>query len=232
SDEFIPMGEIAGVTGDNSGTTVGGVRFNINDGVSIGAMALRTSDLFTTAYSETNYKHTFNERWGLQLAAQATQQWSIGEQLLGDFKTRAFGFRSALSYQGAVLKLGYTKNHGDFKVRSPFGGRPSFTIGMLYDFDRAGESAWRVGLSQNFAAYGLPGFSAIVNYTNGRNAVADNGIELSDESEIAITADYRPPGNALRGLWLRIRYADGSRGNPLADRRNLRIILNYSLGAL
>jgi hypothetical protein len=72
----------------------------------------------------------------------------------------------------------------------------------------------------------------IVNYTEGRNAVAFNGTELNDESETAITVDYRPLRTALRGLWLRIRYADGRRGDPLSDRRNLRIIVNYSLSAL
>ena len=232
SEDFLPMGEVAGAPGNQSGSSIGGIRFNINDDISIGAMAMHTSDLFSTAYSETSYKHTFNDQWGMQLAAQATQQWSIGEQLLGDFNTHGFGLRGALSYQGAVLNLAYTKNNGDFKVRSPFGGRPNFTTGMLYDFDRAGEEAWRIGLSQNFEAYGLPGFSVIVNYTEGRNSVADNGIELNDESEMAITADYRPPGTALRGLWLRVRYADGRRGDPLSDRRNLRIIVNYSLSAL
>lgn len=232
SEEFIPMAEVAGVMGDATGSSVGGVRFNINENASIGAMALHTADLFTTAYSETSFKHAFNDRWGLQLAAQATQQWSIGDELLGEFKTRAFGLRGAISYQGAVLKLAYTKNSGDFAIKSPFGGRPGFTVGMLYNYDRANESAWRVGLSQDFEAYGLPGFSTNINYTEGRSAFSDNGAALRDESEISITADYRPPANWLRGLWLRVRYAEGRRGNLLENRRNVRIILNYSLNAL
>ena len=34
------------------------------------------------------------------------------------------------------------------------------------------------------------------------------------------------------GLWLRIRYAEGDRGSPEADRSEFRFILSYSLGTL
>ena len=55
---------------------------------------------------------------------------------------------------------------------------------------------------------------------------------LPDENVIAITADYRPQKGFLKGLWLRVRYAEGDRGSPTANRRDLRVILNYSLGVL
>ena len=102
---------------------------------------------------------------------------------------------------------------------------------MLHDFDRANEEAYRIGLSQNFAKYGIPGVSLIVNYTKGRNAVTNTGVPLLDEQEIAVTADFRPPEGPLKGFWLRIRYGDADRGSPEADRRDLRVILNFSIGA-
>jgi len=74
--------------------------------------------------------------------------------------------------------------------------------------------------------------SFIVYYTKGRNATAVNNSQLPDTDEIAATVDYRPQDGWLKGLWLRVRYAYGDRGSPVADRRDVRIILNYRLGAL
>ncbi|MGI9202696.1 MAG: OprD family outer membrane porin, partial [Woeseiaceae bacterium] len=120
----------------------------------------------------------------------------------------------------------------DYEIQKPFGGTPGFTSNMLFDFDRAREEAFRIGLSQNFAKYGFPGASLSVHYTKGRNAATDLGAPLADENEIDVTADFRPPDGLLKGLWLRIRYGDADRGSPMADRRDIRIILNYTIGAL
>jgi hypothetical protein len=52
SEEFVPMGEVAGVEGNNAGTSVLGGRLTINNGITIGAVIQQTNDLFTTAFSE------------------------------------------------------------------------------------------------------------------------------------------------------------------------------------
>jgi hypothetical protein len=231
SEDFVPMGEIAGVDDSNAGTTVAGLSYELSDRTTLGAFVQHTSDLFTTAFSEASFKRTLNENWGLQLAAQLTNQWSTGEELLGDFSTYSWGLRSKVSFRGAILTAAYTDT-GSAVIRSPFGGTPGFTSSMLYDFDRTREQGYRVGLSQNFARLGLPGTSLIVNYTKGRNAETDDGMPLADADEIAITADIRPQKGFLKGLWLRVRYAEGDRGSPVDDRREVRIILNYGLEAL
>jgi hypothetical protein len=231
SEDFVPMAEIAGVAGDDSGTTFAGVRYTFENDTTIGTLVQHTGDLFTTAYSELSYKRTIDENWGMQGTAQVTNQWSTGSELLGDFSTYSSGMRGALSYRGAVLTAAYTKT-GDYEIQKPFGGTPGFTSSMLFDFDRAKEEAFRIGLSQNFSKYGFPGASLIVNYTKGRNAATDLGAPLVDEDEIDVTVDFRPPEGLLKGLWLRIRYAEVDRGSPAADRRDVRIILNYSIGAL
>jgi hypothetical protein len=102
---------------------------------------------------------------------------------------------------------------------------------MIFDFDRAGESAVRIGMSQKFGALGLPGFSVIVDYTKGVNAVSSDGDPLSDESAFVVTADFRPEHERIKGLWLRVRYGEGKRSNVLGDRREVRLILNYNLSA-
>ena len=69
-------------------------------------------------------------------------------------------------------------------------------------------------------------------HTEGRNATTDDGVPLPDEDVISVTADFRPEKGFFKGLWLRIRYAEGNRGSPEADRSEFRFIINYSLGAL
>jgi hypothetical protein len=207
------------------------LRANVWPSLSIGAIGFLTRDLFSTVYSETSFKHALNERWGLQLAGQLSWQRSHGEELLGDFNTVTGGLRTALSYRATVLTVSGTRVNRNASIRSPFGGRPGFTSGMIFDFDRAGESAVRVGLSQNFAALGLPGFSVTADYTKGRNAVSVDGVPLGDENSVVVTADFRPERERLKGLWLRVRYGEGKRSNIIGDRREVRLILNYNLSA-
>ena len=231
SEEFVPMAEAAGVDGDDTGTSVVAGRYNFADESVLGVVFQHTDDLFSTAYSEGSVRRTLSENWGMQLAAQLTNQWSVGGEKLGDFSTYTWGLRGMLSYRGAVLTTAYTKT-GDAAIRTPFGGTPGFTSSMIFDFDRANEEAWRIGLSQNFAKLGLPGVSLIVNYTESRNSTTDIGEPLPDADELDITADFRPEEGFFKGIWLRVRYSDANRGSPVADREDWRITLNYSVSAL
>lgn len=231
SEDFVPMGEIAGVQGNDAGTTVAAARYKFSNSTTLGTLLQHTDDLFTTVYTEASIPRTFNEDWGMHLTAQLTNQWSTGEELLGDFNTYSWGLRGRVSFRGAILTAAYTDT-GSAAIQTPFGGTPGFSGNMLFDFDRAREEAFRIGLSQNLAKYGLPGIGLIVNYTEGRNAQTDDGVPLPDEDVIAITADFRPQVGFLKGLWLRVRYAEGDRGSPEANRRDVRVILNYSLGVM
>ena len=231
SEEFLTMGEVAGVAGSNAGTSVVGARLTVTDGTNVGAVVQHTHDLFTTTFGEVTFRRTLTEDWGMQLGAQYTYQASTGDALLGRFDTHTWGLRSKISYGGAVLTAAYTET-GDDEIRKPFGGTPGFTSGMLFDFDRRNEQAFRAGLSFNFWRFGRPGIGIIANYTKGRNAESADGVALPDAEEFEVTADFRPPEGLLEGFWLRIRYSDGDRGLPEADRHDVRVTLNYTLGLL
>ena len=230
SERFVPMGEIAGVAGDDSGTTVIGARYRPDDSLSIGAMLQSTADLFSTTYVEVSWKRTLNEDWGVQAAAQHTGQRSVGDELLGDFSTDNWGLRGVISYRGAVLTTAYSRT-GDAEIRKPFGGTPGFTSSMLYDFDRAEERAYRLGFSYNLARLGFDGTNVKLDYTRGSDAVTDAGIALPDNAELALTLDFRPERGLFRGAWIRVRYSHGNRDTPADDRRELRLILNYNVEA-
>lgn len=231
SEEFIPMGEAAGAEGNDAGTTVGVARWQFNDQSTLAGVAQHTRDLFTTSYVEGVIPRTFSDDWGMQLTAQLTNQWSTGEELLGDFSTYSWGLRGKVSFRGTILMAAYT-SIGDARIRNPFGGTPSYNSTMLSDFDRAQEQAFRIGLSHNFARRGFPGISIAGNYTQGRHAETNDGGPLPDADVISVTVDFRPERSFLKGIWLRVRFADLDRGSPENDRREVRIILNYSLEAL
>ncbi len=122
--------------------------------------------------------------------------------------------------------------HREQRIRSPFGSKPSALSFMLRDFDRAGEDAWLVGLSYDFAPeLGVKGLSAFVNYArgNGRHA-ALTGSRLVDEDELDLTVDYRFTAGPLTGLWLRVRGAlVRELGGDRDTQNEFRAILNYEL---
>ena len=232
SERFVSMAEIAGSSNNNNGTTIAGAQYEFLNHITLGAIVQHTADLFATTYAETSYSRSLTENWGLQVAAQHTDQRSIGSEKLGRFQTYSWGLRSKLSYRGAILTAGYSEISDDSAIRKPFGGTPGFTSSMLFDFDRAGEKAWRLGLSQNFSRLGAPGVSLIVNYTDGHDAMTNTGSPLRDEKEFDVTIDFRPQQGLFQGMWLRVRYGDADRGPDADDRRDLRIILSFNFDVL
>jgi hypothetical protein len=230
SEDFLPMAEVAGVKGDNSGTSVGAVNYRFGDMGQFSVLTQYTRNLFSTSYAEISLGRSINADWGIQTAAQYTGQWSVGDDRLGDFDTYSWGIRARGSYRGTIL-TGAVTSTGNSAISRPFGGSPGFSSSMIFGFDRAREDAYRIGLSHNFTRIGFPGIGLVANYTEGRNAVDAGGQALPDSREIDITVDFRPKRGLLKGLWLRVRYADAERGSAVADRRDLRLIINYSLKA-
>lgn len=227
AEDFVPMAEIAGVDGDNTGTDLAGMRYVFDENIDIGVLILRTADVFQTSYVEASWSHSFGEQWALQLGIQGTDQRSIGADQLGPFQVYQWGGQVAVSYHNTVLTAAYTTTDGNAAIRKPYGGTPSFSSLMLFDFDRAGEDAWHIGLSQHFKRFGLPGASLQLGYSRGQSANADNGTPLSDQHEFNVTADFRPPQGKMKGFWVRLRYARGDGGSDIDDRRDIRLILNY-----
>ena len=98
---------------------------------------------------------------------------------------------------------------------------------MISDFDRAGENAWRVGLSYPFNIIGFPGVSASAGYVSGDTP--EYGAAASpDQNELNINLDIRPEDGVLKDFWLRFRYGRNE-GLLGATHKTFRVILNYSV---
>ena len=119
----------------------------------------------------------------------------------------------------------------DGSIRFPWGGFPSYNWGMLEDFNRPGERAWRLGISLAGSAWGHEAWSGFANITHGYDARDASGGAAPDVTEAAFTIDFKPESGGLQGLWLRLRsgvaeFDDGS------DETNVRFIVNYDLPIL
>jgi hypothetical protein len=227
AEEFRPLSELADAGESNRGATLAGMRFSwAEEKGSIGVLNGSGWDTFNTFYAESTRLWDLPGDFELNTSSQFIRQDSIGQALSGEFDTHALGGQAALSFRSMVGSVAYTATGRDEAIRHPWGGSPSFNSVMISDFDRAGEKAWRAGLSYRFDRLGLPGISAFANYVHG-NTPESGPAGSPDQEEINVTVDLKPESGVFRNFWLRIRHgwndrADGNR------REDFRIILNYS----
>jgi hypothetical protein len=142
ADNFIWMSTAAGAK-VKSGVVVGGALFSSGP-FSIGAVDYFCADVINIGYAETRYTLHPTNLIGLALAAQYTDQRSVGnDELTGSyFSTRQFGIKSEASYQEAILTLSYTVATKGSDLQNPWGGYPGYTSVQVEDFNDAGEQAF------------------------------------------------------------------------------------------
>ena len=227
SDEYVPMAEAAGVRGGDTDVSAAGIRWRPNARASANALVLNNWDVFSTVYAAGEVGTDLAYQTDLRLSAQYTSQRSVGKEQLGEFDTYTAGLKAALGFRRAVVTVAGTMTGSDAGIRSPFGSKPTYLSLMLFEFDRAAERAWLLGLSYRFDDLGLPSWSFVLNHAQGHGG-RDLALGAEDRRrETDLTVDYRPESGKLAGLWLRLRYADATEG----DRRlqQWRVILNYMI---
>ena len=234
ADEFISMGEAAGVSGGDQGLAFALVRVGPWKGFSIGATNHFVNDVINIAYVEADYRWRLGPDLALTFGAQLTDQRSVGDDRLtgSTFDTQAGGARVALSYKGAILAVAFSTTSSGADIQKPFGGYPGYLSLMESDFDRAGEDAWLVGVAYDFGRLGLRGLSAFFNVAWGTGARdPSTGQPRANEREFDLTVNYRVTRKGwLEGLWLRLRGAILDQGG--STQREIRLILNYAFPVL
>jgi len=229
---FQYMSAVAGAQGTARGLAVAGARYNFTERLTLAGITEWGFDTFNTVYAETNYKHQLTDQAAMKLSGQYTYQGSVGDQLAGDFTTFVFGAQAAFSYCGAILSLAFSITGNGADISSPFGGYPGYLSLMISDFDRAGEKAWLVGLSYDFARIGLKGLSGFVNYAQGYTPQLPSG-PTPNEQEIDVTLDYRVGSGMFRELWLRARYGYMNQWGPGAQNaQEVRVTVNFPINLL
>jgi len=234
SDRFISMSKAAGAE-VKRGVVVGGALFSYGK-FSIGAINYYSEDIINIGYVEAKYTLPVTERLGILLAAQFTDQRSVGEDLLKgySFQTNQVGVKTDVSYGGAILTLGYTRDSRGADLQSPWGGYPGYTSVQVEDFNRAGENALTAKVSYDFTRLGLEGITAYVLFVHGWGRVDPSTKDpVPDENEFDVDLQWRPSWRFLRGLWFRTRYAVVHQyEGPKNYKHEFRVIVNYDFPLL
>jgi len=219
------------------GVFAGGFNF-FYGGFQGGAIDYYSEDIINIGYAETRYILDVTEQLGFLFAAQFTDQRSVGGNLLkgSSFHGTQVGFMTNISYRNGILTLAYTYTAGGADMQNPWSSYPGYTSVQVQNFNRAGEQAFIVKGSYNFARLGLEELTAYALWVHGWSAInpiTNQSVFQQDEYDLDL--QWRPKSGFLKGFWFRLRYAhvdsrDGnSNGSPIDD---VRFIVNYDFPLL
>jgi hypothetical protein len=230
SDEFVWMSRDAGAKVDR-GVALAGVNYSQGP-FSIGGIDYYSDDIINIFYTEGKAVFRLTQDLGFLVAAQYTDQRSVGSDLLKgyDFSTNQFGIKGEVSYRKAILTLGYTIAGDGADLQSPWGVYPGYTSVQVQDFNRAGENALIGKLSYNFSDLGLTGVTAYALWVHGWDRVnPTSNAAVKQEDEYDLDLQWRPQFKLLKGFWFRTRYAyiDQRDGGP--SQSDFRFIVNYDI---
>jgi hypothetical protein len=228
SDEFVSMATAAGAhPGVSRGVSSVGALYKAGD-LSIGAIEYNSSDIINITYVEAKDSFPLSDRLRLRVAAQYTDQRSIGEDLLfgHPFSAHQFGFKTELAFAGALLSAAYTgSGKGGTSVQSPWSANPGYTTVQIESFDRSGENAWMAR-----AAYRVPfvrGLSVYGLYVHGSSP---NVPRQYAQDEYDANIEWKSTVGKLQGLTLLARYGHVSEAGPDELHTNqLRLVFYYDL---
>lgn len=229
AEKFVSMSKDAGGSGDNEGLYFAGVDWDFMKNGRLRADYQYGMDTYDTFYVDARAPVPLDERTSLELGAQYFSQGSVGSAQIGDFSTWGAGIRGALKYGAFGLQLMFTRTGTGFDSQNPYGDSPSYLNQQQVAFNTAGERAWGLGASVDFASLGAPGLSASAVYAAGSHRIDDaTGAALPDRNETDLRADYRfAKGSALQGLWLTLRYSWLRQDGSPQTQTQARVIVNY-----
>ncbi|MEI7912145.1 MAG: OprD family outer membrane porin [Verrucomicrobiota bacterium] len=224
ADEFVSMSVDAGATVKRGVVTAGGLYQN--GGFSFGAIDYYCADIINIGYAEAKMEFPLGGDWKLRLAAQFSDQCSIGDNLLTgeSFSAHQFGLKAELPVGRALFTAAYTAAGGDANMRSPWSGYPGYTSVQVQDFNRKGEDAFLLRAGYEFA--GVEGLGAYVLGVLGTSP-GEAGQYRQDECDFNL--QWVPPNGCLKGLALRLRYAVVEQhGGNVDNLTDFRVTCNYT----
>ncbi len=228
---FQSMSRAAGAQVDR-GVFAGGFNYFYR-GLQVGAVDYYCPDIINIGYAETRYTLKVTERLGFLFAAQFSDERSVGSELLtgSSFHVTQGGLMASTSYRNAILTFAYSGVSNGADMQNPWGGYPGYTSVQVESFKRAGEQAFMVKGSYNFARLGLEDVTAYALWTHGWGAVNPaTGTSVYQQDEYNFDLQWLPAKGLLKGFWFRARYAhvDSRGGNasgfPIND---FRLIIDY-----
>jgi hypothetical protein len=219
------------------GVFAGGFNYSYR-GFQGGAVNYYSEDIINIGYGEAKYTLKVTDLLGVLFAGQFTDQRSVGANFLtgSSFHGSQFGIMTNMSYRNGILTLGYTNNGNGANMQNPWSSYPGYTSVQVKFFNRAGEEAFLVEGSLNFARFGLEELTAYALWVHGWGAInPSTNASVFQQDEYDFDLQWRPKSEFLKGFWFRARYAHVSsrNGNPAGfPIDDLRLIINYDFPLL
>jgi outer membrane porin, OprD family len=223
---FVSMAAAAGApAGVSRGVSVAGVNYTNGD-LNFGGIDYYSSDIINIAYLEIKDAFALTKGLRLQLAAQYTNQSSVGNELLmgHEFSVNQLGFKAELAFLGALVTAAYTTtSSGQTTIQSPWSGVPGYTSVQIENFDRGGESARMLRAAWNIRY--VKGLSAYVLAVHGSQPDVNNQYA---QDEYDANLQWKATSGTLKGLTLLARYGEVSQSGPTQHHtEQLRLIIYY-----
>ncbi len=225
SEDFVSMAKDAGApAGVERGVYALGANYALGD-LSVGAIGYYSDDIIGIFYTEAKYAFALSDDWKLRTAVQYSDQSSNGDQLLKGtrFDSNQWGARAELVHGGALFTLAYTDAGGTANMQNPWSGYPGYTSVQVEDFNRDGESAWMARVGYDFQS--VKGLGVYALYVDGTDPSSPTEFA---RNETDLNVQWKVPEGLLKGLMVRLRYAEVSQSDPASDDlKDLRIMVFY-----
>ena len=224
-NQFVSMAKDAGAN-VNRGVWAAGAQYEKGK-FSIGAIEYYCADVINIAYAQTGYEIPLGDELKLKLAAQYTDQGSVGDNLLQghSFSGHQFGFKLDLPVQKALFSAGFTHAWGNANMQNPWSGYPGYTSVQVQDFNRAGESAFLLR-----AGYDFPWVDGLSAYALAVFGTDPDSPTQFRQNEFDSNLQWGPKKGLLKGLSLRLRYAVVQQfGGDVHNLTDFRTICNYEI---
>jgi hypothetical protein len=229
---FKSMGEMAGLTGTNTGVVMTGADWQATDTMPLRFWNYYTPNLDNTFFTEAKYLFGDPADLACELTFQGVDQRSVGDQRDGTYNAAEAGLQSVFKVDGFDFYLGATIVDGARGIRNSWGNYPFFNNMMGYDFSRSGEHSGLLGVGYDFSRIGVDGFKANLKAVFGDTP--DTGVHATyDRSEYNLNMDYAF-GGALKGLSIlnRWSYQDADESMGGRDGYQVRLRLQYDFRLL
>jgi len=231
TDSFRWMSNVAGGAGEQKGVAFAGGTYSFARTGYLRLDEQYAIDVFNTFYADVRYPIALDDRTGLTLGAQYFPQTSVGDEQIGSFSTWGYGLQAALARGPFGVQLYWTQTGKERDTQNPFGTHPSYLDMMQVSFNTAGEKAWGIGATFDFAEIGAPGLTAAALYASGRDRIDyGTGQPMADRDETDIRLDWAAPkGSLLEGFAATFRYAWLHQDGALQTGTQLRAYVNYAV---
>jgi hypothetical protein len=227
------MSEAAGASRTNEGAALAGVRLEPWESLRVDANTVFAVDTFNTAFIEAKYTHKQSDDVRLSFGVQYTDQRSVGEALIGRFRTWTVGARATVDFYGASIAPSFHRTGSGNDIQTPFGRWPGYLKLITKDFDLARQTALGVRLSYDFGRIGAPGLAGGFFFASGIDAInPKNGQPEPDEREYDFDVIYAPSTRWIQGFSFRVRVGLVQQAGVSGLLPDIRLIMNYELPVL